>query len=120
MSVARQAAFRFFHTPFEMVLTTTCNYSGRQILPGYGKRFAKNDKSIHIFLNGKCARHFQHKWSPRKVAWTVINRRARGKDVVITTKRSHTKKAVAATRNYAGMTTAKLEELRKKYADLKK
>ncbi|CAL6072072.1 Ribosomal_protein L24 [Hexamita inflata] len=103
-----------------MVLTTTCNYSGRQILPGYGKRFAKNDKSIHVFLNSKCAAQFEHKWNPRKVVWTVVNRRARGKDLVIQSKRTHTKKAVASSRTYSGMTSTKLDELRKKYGDLKK
>eukprot|EP00703_Trepomonas_sp_PC1_P004712 JAP91894.1 Ribosomal protein L24 [Trepomonas sp. PC1] len=103
-----------------MVLTTTCNYSGRQILPGYGKRFAKNDKSIHIFLSGKCAAHYTHKWNPRKVAWTIVNRRSRGKDLVIQSKSKASKKAVVSTRTYAGINSAKLDELRKKFADLKK
>lgn len=103
-----------------MVLTNTCAYSGRQVLPGYGKRFAKNDKSLHIFLNAKCARQFHHKWNPRKVVWTVTNRRNRGKDLVITGKRSSTRRVVTSSRTYAGITTQKLEELRKKYSALGK
>ena len=102
-----------------MVLTTTCTYSGRQILPGYGKRFAKNDKSLHIFASRKCAAHFGHRWNPRLVTWTLVNRRARGKDTVATQKKVHSRKAVATSRTYSGMTSAKLEELRKKFGQSK-
>ena len=104
-----------------MVLKQTCTYSGRQILPGYGKRYAKNDKSLHVFLSSKCANHYKHKWSARRIAWTLINRRSRGKDVIVYTKQTTTTKAVVSTRNYGSLNQTKLEELRKKFAaELKK
>lgn len=103
-----------------MVHTTTCTYSGRQILPGYGKRFAKNDKSLHVFLNAKCALQFHHKWNARKVSWTLIARRNNGKEQVIASKHKESKKAVVTSRGYGNVSAEKLEELRKKFMSGKK
>ncbi|KAH0575553.1 Ribosomal protein L24 [Spironucleus salmonicida] len=98
-----------------MVLTTTCNYSGRQILPGYGKRFAKLDKSLVIFINRKSAVHFISKWNPRRIRWTSVYRRLHGKEINVSTKKTIQVKAVAVSRGYVGIESSKLDELRKKY-----
>jgi len=99
-----------------MVLTQQCSFSGRHILPGYGKRYVRLDKSVVIFLNRKSAIHYANKWNPRKIRWTITSRRHHGKEVILTAKRRVAHKAIVSTRGYSGADHSKLETLRQKFA----
>lgn len=98
-----------------MVLTTQCGYSGRQILPGYGKRLAKIDKSLTIFLNKKCSVFFLSKWNPRKIRWTLASRRMRGKEVIVHSKKRVTRRTAASARGFSGIDQTKLDAIREKH-----
>lgn len=99
-----------------MVLTSQCSYSGRPILPGYGKRYSRNDRSLVIFLNRKCGVHYLSKWNPRKIRWTLAFRRAHGKEVVVKARENVTRKAIVSNRGFVGADQSKLDSLRQKYS----
>ncbi|ESU36554.1 Ribosomal protein L24A [Giardia duodenalis] len=99
-----------------MVTTNQCSYSGRKILPGYGKRMSRHDKVLLIFLNRKASVHYLNKWNPRKIRWTLASRRARGKEVIVKARERVTRKAVVSKRNFLSIDDSKLEALKSKYS----
>ncbi|EFO62851.1 Ribosomal protein L24A [Giardia lamblia P15] len=99
-----------------MVTTDQCSYSGRKILPGYGKRLSRHDKVLLIFLNRKASVHYLNKWNPRKIRWTLASRRARGKEVIVKARERVARKAVVSKRNFRDIDDSKLEALKSKYS----
>lgn len=102
-----------------MVTTNQCSYSGRRILPGYGKRLSRHDKVLLIFLNRKASVHYLNKWNPRKVRWTLASRRAHGKEVVIKVQENVVHKTIVSNRGFLAADNSKLAALRSKYSGAK-
>ena len=55
----------------EMVIkTNNCEYSEYKIYPGHGKKFISKDGKVHLFLNGKMNRLYNHHIKSVKLTWT--------------------------------------------------
>ncbi|ARM75843.1 MULTISPECIES: 50S ribosomal protein L24e [Acidianus] len=52
-------------------ITHKCNYCGKEILPGTGMMYVRNDGTILWFCSSKCRKYMlkYHK-DPRKLKWT--------------------------------------------------
>ena len=54
-----------------MVKILKCSYCGKNIAPGYGTTYVKNDGSIFNFCTKKCKKYkLKFKKPARKVRWT--------------------------------------------------
>ncbi|KAI7053914.1 hypothetical protein KC352_g44995, partial [Hortaea werneckii] len=56
-------------------------FSGQKIYPGKGKLFVRSDSKIFRFQNGKSESLFLQRKNPRRIAWTVLCRRAHRKGI---------------------------------------
>jgi large subunit ribosomal protein L24e len=46
-----------------------CSFCKKEILPGRGKMFVKNDGRIFYFCSSKCEKYFFMGKDPRKLKW---------------------------------------------------
>jgi large subunit ribosomal protein L24e len=46
-----------------------CSFCGREIFPGRGIMFVKNDGTIYYFCSSKCRKNFNLGRNPRKLKW---------------------------------------------------
>ncbi len=53
-----------------MVLIRTCSYCGRDIEPGTGLMYVKNDGTILWFCSSKCFKLWRMGRDPRRLKWT--------------------------------------------------
>ena len=53
-----------------MPITHTCAYCGREIEPGTGLMYVRNDGSQLWFCSSKCFKLWKMKRDPRKLKWT--------------------------------------------------
>jgi len=54
-----------------MLKIVTCAFCGREIEPGTGLMFVKNDGSILYFCSSKCFKNYRLGRDPRKYKWTA-------------------------------------------------
>ncbi|HID05393.1 MAG TPA: 50S ribosomal protein L24e [Aigarchaeota archaeon] len=47
-----------------------CHFCGRDIEPGTGKMYVKNDGTILYFCSSKCEKNWKLGRDPRKLKWT--------------------------------------------------
>ncbi|HDD26859.1 MAG TPA: 50S ribosomal protein L24 [Acidilobales archaeon] len=48
-----------------------CSFCGRDIEPGTGLMFVKNDGTILWFCSSKCFKSYKMKRDPKKLPWTL-------------------------------------------------
>ena len=53
-----------------MPIVRTCTYCGREIEPGTGLMYVKNDGTILWFCSSKCFKSWKMGRDPRKLKWT--------------------------------------------------
>lgn len=63
-----------------MVEKNTCNFCGEQLEPGTGKLFVRKDGAVFYFCSSKCQNNYRLRRVPRRVEWTALGRKARGKE----------------------------------------
>merc|ERR1712119_250949 len=77
-------------------------FSGQKIYPGKGKLFVRSDSKVFRFQNGKSESLFLQRKNPRRIAWTVLCRRANRKGITEEQAKSRRRRqARAAQRNAA-------------------
>jgi Ribosomal protein L24E len=55
-----------------------CSFCGREILPGHGMMFVRNDGTILWFCSGKCRKSMlKLKRDPKKLKWTAFYMKGR-------------------------------------------
>lgn len=62
-----------------------CSFCSKNVLPGHGTTFVRNDAKIFHFCSSRCNKHFKAKRNPRKVKWTKAYRRLSNKDLAVDT-----------------------------------
>ena len=53
-----------------MPIVRTCPYCGREVEPGTGLMYVKNDGTILWFCSSKCFKSWKMGRDPRKLKWT--------------------------------------------------
>ncbi|MET1101392.1 MAG: 50S ribosomal protein L24e [Pyrodictiaceae archaeon] len=54
-----------------MPLIRRCTYCGKEIEPGTGMMYVKNDGAILWFCSSKCFKLWRMKRDPRRLKWTL-------------------------------------------------
>jgi len=54
----------------DMPKVFTCSFCGKEIEPGTGLIYVKNDGTILRFCSSKCFKSYKMKRDPRKLKWT--------------------------------------------------
>ncbi len=63
-----------------MVEKNTCSFCGDVLEPGTGKLFVRKDGAVFYFCSSKCQSNYRLRRVPRRVEWTAMGRKARGKE----------------------------------------
>ncbi len=63
-----------------MVEKYTCSFCGEGLEPGTGKLFVRKDGAVFYFCSSKCQNNYRLRRVPRRVEWTAMGRKARGKE----------------------------------------
>ncbi|KAI5370702.1 Putative ribosomal protein L24e [Septoria linicola] len=87
-------------------------FSGAKIYPGKGKLFVRSDSKIFRFQNGKSESLFLQRKNPRRIAWTVLCRRARRKGISEEQAKTRRRKQVKAQRAVVGASLDVIKERR--------
>merc|ERR1712225_62243 len=88
-------------TPVKM-RTYDDTFSGQKIYPGKGKLFVRSDSKIFRFQNGKSESLFLQRKNPRRIAWTVLCRRAHRKGITEEQAKSRRRRQVKSQRAVVG------------------
>ena len=54
-----------------------CSFCGKEIEPGTGLMYVKNDGTVLYFCSSKCFKNWKLGRNPRKVRWTEAYQQAR-------------------------------------------
>ncbi|GAB7361801.1 hypothetical protein MBLNU230_g1844t1 [Neophaeotheca triangularis] len=87
-------------------------FSGQKIYPGKGKLFVRSDSKIFRFQNGKSESLFLQRKNPRRIAWTVLCRRARRKGITEEQAKSRRRRQVKSQRAVVGASLDVIKERR--------
>merc|ERR1712070_687377 len=87
-------------------------FSGQKIYPGKGKLFVRSDSKIFRFQNGKSESLFLQRKNPRRIAWTVLCRRAHRKGITEEQAKSRRRRQVKSQRAVAGASLDVIKERR--------
>merc|ERR1712225_121298 len=98
-------------TPVKM-RTYDDTFSGQKIYPGKGKLFVRSDSKIFRFQNGKSESLFLQRKNPRRIAWTVLCRRAHRKGITEEQAKSRRRRQVKSQRAVVGASLDVIKERR--------
>merc|ERR1712157_711104 len=87
-------------------------FSGQKIYPGKGKLFVRSDSKIFRFQNGKSESLFLQRKNPRRIAWTVLCRRAHRKGITEEQAKSRRRRQVKSQRAVVGASLDVIKERR--------
>ena len=87
-------------------------FSGQRIYPGKGKLYVRGDSKIFRFQSGKSESLFLQRKNPRRIAWTVLFRRAHKKGITEETAKKRTRRAVKSQRAIVGASLDVIKEKR--------
>merc|ERR1712233_192607 len=89
-------------------------FSGQKIYPGKGKLFVRSDSKIFRFQNGKSESLFLQRKNPRRIAWTVLCRRAHRKGITEEQAKSRRRRQVKSQRAVVGASLDAIKEAKEK------
>merc|ERR1711967_161922 len=89
-------------------------FSGQKIYPGKGKLFVRSDSKIFRFQNGKSESLFLQRKNPRRIAWTVLCRRAHRKGITEEQAKSRRRRQVKSQRAVVGASLDVTKEAKEK------
>ncbi|OAQ68533.1 60S ribosomal protein L24 [Pochonia chlamydosporia 170] len=87
-------------------------FSGQRIYPGKGKIYVRGDSKVFRFQNGKSESLFLQRKNPRRIAWTVLFRRAHRKGISEEVAKKRTRRTVKAQRAIVGASLDVIKERR--------
>ncbi|KAF2753279.1 60S ribosomal protein L24a [Pseudovirgaria hyperparasitica] len=87
-------------------------FSGAKIYPGKGKLYVRGDSKIFRFQNGKSESLFLQRKNPRRIAWTVLFRRAHKKGISEEVAKKRTRRTVKHQRAIVGASLDVIKEKR--------
>ncbi|KAI6878658.1 hypothetical protein KC334_g17240, partial [Hortaea werneckii] len=87
-------------------------FSGQKIYPGKGKLFVRSDSKVFRFQNGKSESLFLQRKNPRRIAWTVLCRRAHRKGITEEQAKSRRRRQVKSQRAVVGASLDVIKERR--------
>ncbi|GAA96234.1 uncharacterized protein L969DRAFT_43130 [Mixia osmundae IAM 14324] len=79
-----------------------CAFSGYKIYPGTGKLYVRIDSKVFRFKDSKSESLFLQRKNPRKIAWTVVFRRAHKKGITEEVAKKRSRKTVKHQRGIVG------------------
>jgi len=66
------------------VLVRKCAFCGKEVEPGTGLMYVRNDGRILLFCSSKCSKNaLKLKRSPEKVKWTLKHRRRKERSIKV-------------------------------------
>jgi large subunit ribosomal protein L24e len=95
-----------------MIRTYEDSFSGARIYPGKGKIYVRIDSKFFRFQCGKSESLFLQRKNPRRIAWTVLYRRAHKKGLKEETTKRRTRRTVKAQRAIVGATLEEIKDRR--------
>merc|ERR1712036_169392 len=95
-------------------------FSGQKIYPGKGKLFVRSDSKVFRFQNGKSESLFLQRKNPRRIAWTVLCRRAHRKGITEEQAKSRRRRQVKSQRAVVGASLDVIKERRNAAQSVKK
>jgi len=86
------------------------SFSGAKIYPSKGKLYVRGDSKVFRFANGKSESLFLQRKNPRRIAWTVLFRRARKKGISEEIVKKRTRRTVKHQRAIVGASLDVIKE----------
>jgi large subunit ribosomal protein L24e len=97
----------------KMIRTYEDSFSGAKIYPGKGRVFVRGDSKFFRFQRGKSESLFKQRKNPRRIAWTVLYRRAHRKGLKEEAAKKRTRRTVKAQRAIVGAPIEDIEARRR-------
>ncbi|KOS18204.1 60S ribosomal protein L24 [Escovopsis weberi] len=87
-------------------------FSGQKIYPGKGKIYVRGDSKVFRFQNSKSESLFLQRKNPRRIAWTVLYRRAHRKGAAEEVAKKRTRRTIKSQRGIVGASIDVIKEKR--------